>query len=89
MGFGFFLLVASLYQVTIGQMPSFVFAISMSFIAGLLAFFVPAGIGVREGVLVFLLSFWLPAPVAAAAAIMARVILAIGEAVAFIYAIRL
>jgi glycosyltransferase 2 family protein len=46
---------------------------AISFVAGYLVFFVPAGLGAKEGALAALLALYLPAPVAALLAIATRV----------------
>ena len=44
-----------------------------AYLAGYLAVFVPGGLGVREGALAILLSLYIPATIAVAAAVLARI----------------
>jgi len=88
-GVGFFLLVASLCAVTISQLPLLVFASTVSVVAGLVAFSAPAGLGVREGVMTFLLSLWLPGPYPAIVAVLSRAVLVVAELLGFAVASRL
>lgn len=89
LGVSLFVLAASLYPVSASQIPSLVFSLTISLITSLLAFFVPVGLGVREGALTFLLSFWLPAPVAAVLAILSRLVSVAGDSIAFVIALKL
>lgn len=51
-GVGFYLLVSRTMELTWGSLPEFVVVFAVSHIAGMLAFFAPGGIGVREAVAV-------------------------------------
>jgi uncharacterized membrane protein YbhN (UPF0104 family) len=51
--------------------------------------FVPMGLGIKEGVLAFLLGLQMPAAVAAVVAVLTRVLSVIGEAIWFFIAQRL
>jgi len=52
-------------------------------IIGLFAFFVPAGLGVREGVMVFMLSFLMPPAMAGIIALSSRIWLTFAEVFLF------
>jgi glycosyltransferase 2 family protein len=71
-GIGFYIFVASVYPV----MPQFILfltgALAISSTLGLIAIFAPSGLGVREGVLVYLLSFVMTTPVAVIISILSR-----------------
>jgi hypothetical protein len=62
----------------------YIFALCAAMVAGILFIFVPYGIGVREGVLVLLLGDLFPLPVALLFAVASRVVIIIGELVAFL-----
>lgn len=51
---------------------------------GILAFFVPSGLGVREAVIVVVLSLYVPAPDAIVAALVARLVATIADALVFL-----
>jgi uncharacterized membrane protein YbhN (UPF0104 family) len=89
LGSGFCLLTAALYPFQVGQVPSLLFALTSSYLISLLIIFVPTGIGVRESALTFLLSVWMPPPIAALMAILTRLVLVVGEVIGFVIALRL
>ncbi len=88
-GLAFSLLVASLYPTSLFQTTSFVFATTLAMIVSLLAFFAPVGLGVREGAITFILSFWLPSPYPAMVAVLSRLVLIASELIGFAIATRL
>lgn len=59
------------------------YTLTLSFIIGLLTLFVPAGIGVREGMMVYLLSSQVIGGLAVAVAILSRLVLIASELLAF------
>jgi uncharacterized membrane protein YbhN (UPF0104 family) len=71
-GIGFYLFIDSVYPVA----PQFILfltgALAISSTLGLVAIFAPSGLGVREGALVYLLSFMMTAPVAVIISILTR-----------------
>ena len=71
-GIGFSLFVDSVFPVASRYFPFLTGALAVSSIAGLLALFAPGGLGVREGVLVFLLSLMMPGAVAAILSVLTR-----------------
>ncbi len=72
-GLGFYLFLKSLSPVS----PSYVLfltgALAFSSMLGLVALFAPSGLGVREGALVYLLSFMMATPVAVIISILTRI----------------
>jgi uncharacterized membrane protein YbhN (UPF0104 family) len=72
-GIGFYLFVKSLFPVS----PSYVLfltgALAFSSMLGLVALFAPSGLGVREGALVYLLSFLMATPVAVIVSVLTRI----------------
>lgn len=72
-GLAFAALVASLYPLAAGDVPLVVAAYAAAYAAGFLALLTPAGLGVREGVLVIALAPVLPAGPALVVALVSRV----------------
>src|SRR4030042_1546391 len=72
-GIGFYLFIDSVYPVA----PQFILfltgALAISSTLGLVAIFAPSGLGVREGALVYLLSFVMATPVAVIISILTRI----------------
>lgn len=80
-GFAFSLFLRSLTPLPAGSTISVVGIHALAFVAGYLAFFVPAGLGAKEGALAGLLTLYVSAPVAAMLAIAARLWTVAGETV--------
>jgi uncharacterized membrane protein YbhN (UPF0104 family) len=72
-GIGFYLFVDSIFPVSPDQALFLTGALAFSSILGLIAIFAPGGLGVREGALVYLLSFMMPASVAVIVSILTRI----------------
>lgn len=72
-GLAFAALVASLYPLAPGDVPLVMAAYAAAYAAGFLALLTPAGLGVREGVLVVALAPVLPAGPALVVALLSRV----------------
>lgn len=85
-GFAFMLMLNGFMPISYQYFFLFAGAFSVSSIAGMLAFFTPAGLGVREGVLVALLVKELPKSIATVTSIFSRIWLMFGESVFFILA---
>jgi len=71
-GIGFYLFVDSVFPVPAGSVLYLMGALACSSVLGLIALFAPGGLGVREGVLVYLLTFTLPGSVAVVLSILTR-----------------
>ena len=71
-GVAFYLFMQSFYSMELYLLPVLIGIYAASFAAGYIAFLAPAGLGVREGSLIFLLSFFMPASVAIGIAILSR-----------------
>ena len=71
-GIGFYLFIDSVYSVPAGSVLYLTGALAFSSILGLLALFAPGGLGVREGALVYLLSFTMPGSVAVVLSVLTR-----------------
>jgi hypothetical protein len=72
-GIGFYLFVNSVYPVSSNYILFLTGALAISSTLGLIAIFAPSGLGVREGALVYLLSFLMATPVAAILSILTRI----------------
>ncbi len=72
-GVGFYLFVDSIFPVSPHQILFLTGALAFSSILGLIAIFAPSGLGVREGVLVYLLSLVMPESVAVIISILTRI----------------
>ena len=71
-GAAFYFFLMSYYPLGLYFIPILSGIFAISFAAGYVAFFAPAGLGVREGILIFLLSFFMPTSVAIGIAILSR-----------------
>jgi hypothetical protein len=71
-GVGFYLFIDSVFSVPAGNVLYVAGALAFSSILGLVALFAPGGLGVREGALVYLLSFTMSGPVAVVLSILTR-----------------
>lgn len=71
-GVAFYFFICSFYPMGFYFIPVLSGIFAVSFAAGYVAFLAPAGLGVREGSLIFLLSFFIPTPVAVGIAILSR-----------------
>ena len=82
-GFAFVLFTKSIYSVSFSDYMFITGATVGAGIIGLFAFFVPAGLGVREGVMVFMLSFLMPPAMAGIIALSSRIWLTFAEVFLF------
>jgi uncharacterized membrane protein YbhN (UPF0104 family) len=71
-GVGFYLFLVSVFPVSSQHLIFLTGALAISSTLGLIAIFVPGGVGVREGALVYLLSFIMPGSVAVILSILTR-----------------
>ncbi len=72
-GIGFYLFVDSVYPVAPPYILFLTGALAISSTLGLIAVFAPSGLGVREGALVYLLSYMMPGGVAVIISILTRI----------------
>ncbi len=72
-GLGFYLFVDSIYPLALRSILFLTGALAISSTLGLIAIFAPSGLGVREGALVFLLSFVMATPVAVILSVLTRI----------------
>ncbi len=78
-GVGLFFLINSFYSVSINLIPVFAGTFAISWIIGLYVFIIPDGLGIREGMQAYLLSFFLPLPIAIIFSLMTRLWSTIGD----------
>ncbi len=71
-GGGFYFFISSFHPMEFHLVPVLSGIFAISFAIGYVAFLAPAGLGVREGSLIFLLSFFMPTSVAVGVAILSR-----------------
>lgn len=86
-GTAFFIIVRSFYEVEIGKWLLFVGVFALAWVTGFVSFLTPAGLGVREGVMAFLLSFYMPVSMAVIVALVARVWVSMAEVMFFLVAL--
>ncbi|MBN1658749.1 MAG: flippase-like domain-containing protein [Anaerolineae bacterium] len=79
-GVAFYCLVRAIYPAPPSLLPALAGMVNISATVGFLFLVAPSGLGVREGTLAFLLSLYLPAPVAVAISLASRVWLIVAEA---------
>ena len=72
-GIGFWIFVNSIFPVSFRYILFLTGAMALSSILGLIALFAPSGLGVREGALVYLLSYLMPGGVAVIISILTRI----------------
>ncbi len=72
-GIGFYLFVASVHPVMPHDILFLTGALAASSMLGLMAIFAPSGVGVREGALVYLLSFLMATPIAVIISVLTRI----------------
>jgi uncharacterized membrane protein YbhN (UPF0104 family) len=72
-GISFYLFIDSVYPVSSETILFLTGALAFSSILGIVAIFAPSGLGVREGTLVYLLSFIMPVSVAVIISILTRI----------------
>jgi uncharacterized membrane protein YbhN (UPF0104 family) len=88
-GVAVYFLVNSFYHIDLSQTVIICGIFAISVILGILIFFVPAGLGVREGVLSYLLSLFIPVSAAILISLVMRVWIASGELVCFLVALKI
>jgi len=81
LGMAFVLIVWSLSDIGWGDVPLLVGGYNLAGVVGIVAFFAPAGLGVREGVLVGFLTPVVGGPVAATLAVLVRVVVTLADVI--------
>jgi hypothetical protein len=80
-GGGFYLFVSSVFPVPANYVLFLTASLAISSTLGLIALFAPGGLGIREGVLVYLLSVLMPGPVAVIVSVLTRIWMTVIEMV--------
>jgi glycosyltransferase 2 family protein len=80
-GVSFTLFVGSVHPVAWQDVPLLGATYAAAWVIGFLSFLTPGGIGVREGVLAYLLGLWLPPGVAIVISLLSRLWIVAGELV--------
>lgn len=88
-GVAFFVFTRSITFVDISHIVPFLGIFAGAYLIGLIAVFVPGGLGVREGLLAGLLSAFFPFPVAVAIAFGSRIWITLAELLCVLVALRL
>jgi len=89
LGLAFHLLVTAVHPVNWQALPFSVFSLIASYLISLAMIFVPTGIGIREGAMVYLMGAIVPPAPASVIALLARFLQVICEAIGFLVALRL
>ena len=71
-GLAFYLFTRALYPVPLEWLPALAGIFAGAWVLGFLSFLAPGGLGVREGILVYLLGFYLPSHVAIVVTLLSR-----------------
>ncbi len=88
-GVAVYFLVNSFYHIDLLQTIILCGIFAISVISGIVSFFVPAGLGVREGVLSYLLSLFVPISAAILISLVMRVWMTLGELACFFVALKI
>lgn len=89
LGLAFLVFIKSMTHASFGMYPTLTGAFAFSLNVGFLAVFTPGGIGVREGILVFLLSSFFPLPVSTLISLLSRLWMTACELFCFLIAVPL
>jgi glycosyltransferase 2 family protein len=84
---GFHLMINSFYPVYMSQTLIIIGTYSISWLVGYYTFFFPGGLGVQEGIQVYLLTFFFPLPISIVIALASRVWLILGDTIVFLLAV--
>jgi len=88
-GIAVYLLINSFYHIDLFQTVILCGIFAISSILGILSFFVPAGLGVREGAQSYLLAIFIPVSAAILISLVMRVWMTLGEMVCFLIALKI
>ncbi len=84
-----YFLINSFYSIDVQQTVILCGIFAVSVIAGIASFFVPAGLGVREGVQSYLLSLFIPVSAAILISLIMRIWMILGETGCFLAALKI
>jgi uncharacterized membrane protein YbhN (UPF0104 family) len=88
-GVAVYFLINSFYQIDLQQTVVLCGIFAVSVLAGIASFFVPAGLGVREGVQSYLLGLFIPVSAAVLISLVMRVWMSVGETGCFFAALKI
>ena len=88
-GIAVYFLVNSFYHINLAHTIILCGIFAISVISGIASFFVPAGLGVREGVQSYLLGLFIPIPAAILISLVMRVWMTLGELACFSVALKI
>lgn len=88
-GVAVYFLINSFHQIDVQHTIILCGIFAVSVLAGIVSFFVPAGLGVREGVQSYLLSLFIPVSAAVLISLAMRVWMVLGETGCFLAALRI
>lgn len=83
-GVCFFFLIRSFYPIKMNIMLPLLGINSIAWVIGFLTFIVPVGLGIREGMLIFLLKFYLPISIGIIGSLLLRIWVIIGTLIFFV-----
>ncbi len=86
---GLYLMIRSFYPIDINQSIIIAGTFSISWLAGYYAFLSPGGLGVQEGIQVYLLTFFFPSPISIVIALASRLWMTVGDVLIFLLALAL
>jgi uncharacterized membrane protein YbhN (UPF0104 family) len=87
-GVAVYFLINSFYQIDLQQTVVLCGIFALSVLAGIASFFVPAGLGVREGVQSYLLGLFIPLSAAVLISLVMRAWMILGETGCFFAALK-
>lgn len=88
-GVAVYFLINSFYQIDLQQTVVLCGIFAISVLAGIASFFIPAGLGVREGVQSYLLGLFIPVSAAVLISLVMRVWMTLGETGCFLAALKI
>jgi hypothetical protein len=88
-GVAFYFFVNALCYVPLNKILGLTGSLAIAGAVGTLSFFAPSGLGVREGILAFLLTSYVISPIAVLISLLARLWVTLGEAICALFAWRL
>jgi len=88
-GVAVYFLINSFYHIDLSQTVILCGLFAVSVLVGILSFFIPAGLGVREGVLSYLLSRFISLSIAILISLVMRIWITLGEMICFFIALKI
>ena len=86
---GFHIMITSFYTIETNKSLIIVGTFSISWLAGYYAFLVPGGLGIQEGIQVYMLAFFFPLPISIVIALASRLWMTLGDIIVFLLAAAL